>query len=155
MQDEQFIHYTKSPLYTISSTSKYLKRMILNYFSKKGMDLTPEEFLALDIIYLHPGICQRDLAKELLKDRAGAGRILDSLEAKGLVERFGTTKGNHPVKNMKLTEKGTETLQTAQEQVRPSVEKFREVFPQKDIDELNRILEKLKKVLSEHVETQI
>ncbi len=155
MNEEEIIHYTKSPFYQISSTAKYLKRMILNYFNKKGIDLTPEEFLAMDIIYLQEGICQRDLAKELLKDRASAGRIISSLETKGLIERFVTTKGNHLVRNMRLTEKGANMLQTAQEQIKPSVETFKEYFHEEDINELNRILEKLKNFLSEHVETQI
>lgn len=129
--------------------------MILNYFNKIGMNITPEEFLALDIIYLHPGICQRDLAKELLRDRACTGRILLSLESKGLVERFITTKGSHLVRNMKLTENGVTTLKKGQEQVRPSIEAFKELFPEEDIKELNRILDKLKSILEEHVETQI
>lgn len=155
MEEELYLHYTKSPFYQIGSTAKYLKRMIRNYFDKIKMDITPEEFLALDIIFLRSGICQRDLAKELLRDRACTGRILLSLESKGLVERFISTKGNHLVRNMKLTEAGTKTLITAQEQVKPFVEKFFELFSKEDIDELERILKKLKNILSENVETQI
>lgn len=46
------------------------------------MPVTPDEFYALDAIMLNEGICQRELAKLILKDRPNTGRILDSLEKK-------------------------------------------------------------------------
>ena len=150
-----FEHYSEGIFYQLELTAKYIKRLGLNYFNEMKMEVNPEEFLALDIIYLNPGICQRDLAKELLKDRAGTGRILFSLETKGLVERFITTKGNRLVRNMKLTEKGKEVLKKGQEKLIPSIIKIKEQFPREDADELKRILVKLRKILSDNVKTQI
>ncbi|MGN0015306.1 MAG: MarR family winged helix-turn-helix transcriptional regulator [Candidatus Gastranaerophilaceae bacterium] len=150
-----FEHYSEGVFYQIELTAKYIKRMGLNHFNQLNIDIGPEEFLALDIIYLNPGICQRDLAKKLLKDRAGTGRILLTLEAKGLVERFVSTKGNRLVRNMKLTPKGEEALKQSQEKLIPSIMKLKEIFPKEDCDELKRILEKLRKILSDNVETQI
>lgn len=150
-----FEHYTEGVFYQLEFTAKYIKRMGLNYFNQLPIDINPEEFLALDIIYLNPGICQRDLAKELLKDRAGTGRILLSLEAKGFVERYITTKGNRLVRNMKLTPQGEEALVKGQEILTPSIKKIKELFSKEDADELKRILEKLRKLLAENVKTQI
>lgn len=150
-----FEHYAEGVFYQLELTAKYIKRMGLNYFSKLPIDIGLEEFLALDIIYLNPGICQRDLAKELLKDRASTGRILLLLESKGFVERFVTTKGNRLVRNMKLTPKGEEALVKGQEIIAPSIVKIKELFSKEDADELKRILQKLRKILAENVETQI
>jgi len=152
---EVFEHYTESTFYAIELTSKYIKRMGLNYFNKINMEITPEEFLALDVIFLNPGMCQRDLAREILKDRAGTGRILLSLEAKGMVERFVTTKGNRLVRTMKLTDKGEETRKKCENTLTPSILKIREQFTDEDSRELKRILKKLRLIMAEHVETQI
>ena len=150
-----FENYAESPFYQISSTAKYIKKMIMNYFDQIGLDMTSEEFLALDIIYFNPGICQRDLAKELLRDRAGTGRVIVSLEAKGLVERFITTKGNHLVRNMKLTEYGENVLKQAQDKLSSIVDNITELFPPKEAEELKNMLDKLKKVIAEQVKTNI
>ncbi|MBQ2645275.1 hypothetical protein IJG14_06870 [bacterium] len=154
-KDNMFENYSETIFYQISLTARYQKLLILDYFSQIGLDMNPDEFLALDIISINPGICQRDLAKEILKDRAGTGRILLSLEAKGLVERFVTTKGNRLVRSMKLTETGEKALKKAQEKLMPSILKMKELFPQEDVDELKKMLNKIRSVLSEHVQTNI
>lgn len=148
-------HYTESIFYQIQLTARYIKIMGANHIDKIGLDLSSEELLALDIIYLNPGICQRDLAKELLKDRAGTGRVLLSLEAKQLVERFVTTKGKRLVRNMKLTQKGEDYLKLAHEKLIPSIEKLKKIFTEEEVSELKRMLDKLRHTLSLTVETQI
>ena len=98
LEEMNFEHYTQSIFYDLEFTTKYIKRMGYNFCNELNMCIGPEEVLALDIIYLTPGICQRDLAKKLLKDRAGTGRVLLQLESKGFVERFVDTKGNRLVR---------------------------------------------------------
>ncbi len=156
MENQEMLeHYTESTFYEIELTAKYIKRMALNYFNNVNMEATPEEFLAIDVILLNPGICQRDLAKKLLKDRAGTGRVLLSLEAKGFIDRFVTTKGNRLVRNMKVTPKGEEMLKIGVEKLAPSIMKTREQFTDEDSQELKRILRKLRRILAENVTTQI
>ena len=46
------------------------------------------------------------MAKLILKDRANTGKLLDTLEAKGLVKRELTVKNNRPVKIVSITENG-------------------------------------------------
>lgn len=148
-------HYTESIFYQLQLTARYVEIMGANRLNQLGFDMGPKELLALDIIYLNPGICQRDLAKQLLKDRAGTGRILLSLEAKGLIERFVTTKGNRLVRNMKLTEKGEAYLKKCQEKLMPSIQKAKKSFTEEDEKILKNILQKLRKIFSENIDTQI
>lgn len=54
--------------------------------------ISGECFAALDTISCNKGICQRDLAKLILKDRANTGRILNSLEEKGFIKRYKTQR---------------------------------------------------------------
>lgn len=148
-------HYTESLFYEFEFTAKYIKRMGYNYCNELDMGVSPEEVLALDIILLNPGICQRDLAKKLLKDRAGTGRVLLQLEAKGFVERFVDTKGNRLVRKMKLTPSGEEMLKMANAKIIPRVQKIKEKFSEENERQLKELLDKLRRILAENVHTQI
>ena len=81
------LHYTDSLNYELERTARALKLRGVQIFNALGIQITTEEFCALDIISCHDEICQRDLAKYLLKDRANTGRILNSLEEKNLITR--------------------------------------------------------------------
>lgn len=152
---DNFTHYTESIFYDIEFTAKYIKRMGYNYCNELNMEIGPEEVLALDIVYLNPGICQRDLAKKLLKDRAGTGRVLLQLEAKGFVERFVDTKGNRLVRKMKLTQRGEEMLKLATEKFTPLVKKIKQTFPLEKAEQLKKLLEEMRTILADNVKTQI
>lgn len=154
-QVEDFKHYTESIFYELEFTAKYIKRMGYNYCNELDMGVGPEETLALDIIYLNPGICQRDLAKKLLKDRAGTGRVLLQLEAKGFVERFVDTKGNRLVRKMKLTQSGVEMLKLVTEKFSPLAKKIKTDFSKEKGEQLKNLLSELRTILSENVKTQI
>ncbi len=155
LEEMNFEHYTQSIFYDLEFTTKYIKRMGYNFCNELDMGIGPEEVLALDIIYLNPGICQRDLAKKLLKDRAGTGRVLLQLEAKGFVERFVDTKGNRLVRKMKLTESGKDMLKLATNKIEPYVNKLKDAFSEEDKNQLKSLLDKFRRILAENVTTQI
>lgn len=155
LEEMNFEHYTQSIFYDLEFTTKYIKRMGYNFCNELNMCIGPEEVLALDIIYLNPGICQRDLAKKLLKDRAGTGRVLLQLESKGFVERFVDIKGNRLVRKMKLTESGKDMLKLATNKIEPYVKKIKEAFSEEDKNQLKNLLDKFRRILAENVTTQI
>ena len=80
--------FTESLAYEVKLTEKYSKMLGLQLFAKLGAPLSPEEFLALDVVSANPDICQRDLAKLIIKDRANTGRLLEALEKKGYKPRI-------------------------------------------------------------------
>ena len=114
------VHYTDSIYYELEQTSRLMKKITSQLFTKLEIDITMDEYAALDTISINAGICQRDLAKFILKDRANTGRILDSLEQKGFITRFIDTKNNRLVKKMGLTENGVRKIQ----QVNKKIEGF-------------------------------
>ena len=73
------LHYTDSIYYELEQTARLMKILTLQLFDKLKLNITPDEYFALDTVSVNAGICQRDLAKLLLKDRANTGRILESL----------------------------------------------------------------------------
>ena len=149
-------HFTDTVMYEIELTSKYIKHMSNELFKKLGFDITPEEYAALDTINVHQNICQRDLAKLILKDRAGTGRIIVSLEEKKLIERYADTKGNRLVRKMKITEKGINVLNSVYTIIKEvGLIPFEKYFSEDDRQNLKDILQKFRKVIAEHIEIKI
>ncbi len=103
-------HFTDSIYYELEKTARVLRLLGVQMFEKIDAGLGGDEHAALDTISCNPNICQRDLAKLILKDRANTGKIINSLEEKKLIERCIDTKNNRLVKKVKITEKGEETL---------------------------------------------
>ncbi len=146
-------HFTESMFYSLEQIARYLELHSHALFAQlSDGEITPEEFRTIDVIVCHPDICQRDLAKLILRDRVRTGRILDSLEAKKIIERFGDLKNKRLVKKMKLTEKGEKLFNELTEKIHPYIEALKEHFTQEQILELKKLLNALKKGLSEIVE---
>ena len=116
------LHYTDSIHYELEQTSRLMKKVTTQLFEKLEIGLSIDEYAALDTVSVNAGICQRDLAKLILKDRANTGRILDSLEQKGFITRFIDTKNNRLVKKMGITERGLKELDTINKKVKQYLE---------------------------------
>ena len=91
-------HYIDSIYYDVELTAYAMRMLGRQLFENLNLGITLAEHAALDTIFCNAGICQRDLAKLILTDRANTGRILDSLEEKGLITRFVDLKNNRLVK---------------------------------------------------------
>ena len=98
--------FSQSVFYKISQLSIYIEKLAQNFFEIRNVDISHDEFSALNLILNHPNICQRDLAKLILRDRVRTGRILNSLEDKGYVKRTNTTKNNRLVRLVSITKAG-------------------------------------------------
>ncbi len=154
-KDVKLKHYTESIYYEIELTARYGRFLGAQLFDKLGIELSPIEYSALDTISCHSGICQRDLARLILKDRANTGRILDSLEKRGLIERFGDTKNNRLVRMIKITPEGIEMLKHITALLKPALEKAVDSISEDEIEEMRLSLKNLRDVFSNIVETQI
>ncbi|MCQ2754394.1 MAG: MarR family transcriptional regulator [bacterium] len=144
-----------SIFYEIDLTAKYCKMLGTQVFEKFETDVSVEEFAVLDTLLCNPGICQRDLAKIILKDRANTGKIIDNLEKKGLVKRILSIKNNRPVKLTELTEDGIKKAEEVSKNVRPHLALIQEKVIGTDIGQVSELLKKFRQVLSESVDIQI
>lgn len=110
-------HYTQSIHYELEQTARLMKILGVQLFERLNVELSLDEYAALDTISLYENICQRDLAKLILKDRASTGRILNSLENKSLIQRLIDTKNNRLVKKVSILEEGKKKLRDINDKI--------------------------------------
>lgn len=148
-------HYTDSIYYDIELTARIMKLLGTQVFENLKIGITPEEHAALDTIFCHPEICQRDLAKLILKDRANTGRILHSLESKNLITRSIDMKNNRLIKKMIITDEGNKKLEETNDKVKLHLQNVSCKFKEEEIDKLQETLRAFRKNLEELVNMNI
>ena len=111
-------HYTDTLFYQIELTAKYCKLLGTQVFEQYNTGISLEEYTVLDTVISQADLCQRDLAKLILKDRANTGKLLDGLEKKGLIVRKLSVKNNRPVKIIEITSEGRKKTEEAAKKIR-------------------------------------
>lgn len=134
-------------------TAKVMRMMAVQFFEKLNNGLIPDEYVVLDIIACNENICQRDLARLILKNRANTGRIVESLEKKGYINRVADTKNNRLVRKLNLTEIGHKMVDDITKKIQIQLEETDNLISTEEIGKLKdgirafRVsLEKLTKV---------
>ena len=149
------IHYTDTIHYELEQTAKLMRMLTHQLFEKLGIDMSFEECTALDVISTNKGICQRDLAKKIIKDRANTGRIILSLERKGLIKRFMDLKNNRIVKKIEINSKGKIILENIQKKIKSHLESVTLTIPSEELDKIRNILKVFRLNLEKVVEMNI
>ena len=155
MTDNGIGHYTDSIHYELERTSRLMNMLTNQLFKKLELSITFDEYIALDTVSINAGICQRDLAKLILKDRANTGRILNELEQKGFITRFIDTKNNRLVKKMGITETGLQELNSINNKIKTYLSGVTKRIPPEDVDKVRDILRAFRLELDKIVETNI
>ncbi len=147
--------FSKTVFYKIDQLSTYIHTLGKNFFEIRNLNLTSDEFAALNFIINNPNICQRDLAKLMIRDRVRTGRILTSLEDKGYIERINDTKNNRLVRRLKITKKGSKLYNEQFNIMSQVFEKILDKFSEEKMADLTEYLNQLETALSEVVEFNI
>ena len=155
MTDNGIGHYTDSIHYELEQTSRLMNMLTNQLFKKLELSITFDEYIALDTVSINAGICQRDLAKLILKDRANTGRILNELEQKGFITRFIDTKNNRLVKKMGITETGLQELNSINNKIKTYLSGVTKRITPEDVDKVRDILRAFRLELDKIVETNI
>ena len=132
----------------MEQTVVYLKLKGAQFFAQLDLGLTIDQYIILESIYKNSNICQRDLAKLILKDRSNTSRMLNNLEEKGFIDRFVDTKGNRLVKKIHITEKGKAVIEKNQELLTNAFKHVFEDIPEHEFEKMSELLDKLKLSLS-------
>ena len=148
-------HYTDTLNYELEKTARVMRILGIQLMEKLKIDLMLDEYVALDIVSCHQGICQRDLAKLIIKDRANTGRILNSLEEKGLITRFVDTKNNRLVRKMAITEKGYKVLISINKKIESYIAETKRIVSEDELDALYSSLKKVREKFEEMIEFKI
>ena len=100
-------HCINSLFYKIEQTARACHAFCDSYFDEYAQgEISFDEFIILDTIICNPDICQRDLAKLILKGTSHLSKILNTLEKRELIERPVSKKGNRVVRKIIITENG-------------------------------------------------
>ena len=148
-------HFRDTIFYQIELTARYCKLLGAQVFELFNVGLSVEEFAILDTLSVMNGLCQRDLAKLILKDRANTGKLLDGLEKKGLVTRILSMKNNRPVKLIEITNEGKELAEDAAKKIRPHYSEIKKQINNSDIAKVGDLLTELRRILDETLKIQI
>ena len=148
-------HFTETIFYQIELTARYTKMLGIQLFGKLGVGLTIEEFSTLDTVSANEELCQRDLAKLILKDRANTGKLLDSLETKGLIKRDLAVKNNRPVKIVKITEEGKKVYNETYAKLTPHHKIVEEKIANTDLEKVGELLRDLREILEDTIDIGI
>ena len=155
MNEKLIKHYTDSVYYDLEQTAKYCRAFGVQVLGKYYTDFSFEELTLLDTIECNPGVCQRDLAKLILRDRANTGRALETLEKKGLIKRFNDTKNNRLVRKVELTDKGKAELAKASQKLEPAYGEFTSILKEEDVITLKKLLKNIRENIQQVVNLQI
>ena len=148
-------HFRNTIFYQIELTARYCKLLGAQVFEQFNIGISIEEYTILDTLLMQQELCQRDLAKLILKDRANTGKLLDSLEKKGLVERKLSVKNNRPVKLIEITKEGIKQAEEAAAKIRPQYMAIKEQIDNSDIAKVGELLTELRTILNESLKIQI
>ena len=107
--------------YLLERTSRMVKLNYSQTFKQHGFDVTPEQWVLLENLYLDDGQTQNDLASGSFKDAPTVSRILNILETKGYLIRESRT-GDKRIRQVQLTPKGKELVIS----MKPMVDVLRE-----------------------------
>lgn len=155
MADKGLEHYTDSINYELEQTSRLMNMLTNQLFKKLELNISLDEYITLDTVSINAGICQRDLAKLILKDRANTGRILNGLERKGFITRFIDTKNNRLVKKMGITETGLQELDGINNKIKTYLNGVTKRIPPEDMQRVQTVLKEFRFELEKVVETNI
>lgn len=149
------LHYTNSIHYELEQTAKLMRILTAQLFEKLEIRISQDEYAALDTISINPGICQRDLAKLIIKDRANTGRILNYLEEKNLVTRVIDTKDNRLVKKLEITQDGIKELNSINIKIKSYMDNVTKKIAPEEVDRVQEILRGFRLDLEKVVEMNI
>lgn len=106
---------------------------IIKYFAKElsrnDINLTPEQYLVMDILWDADVMSQQSIADIIQKDKNSVTKFIDSLEKKGLVYRV-VNKEDRRVNNIMVSEEGkklkTKTTEVAIKMMRNVLNNIKE-----------------------------
>ena len=82
-----------------------IKKRFFDDLQNNGINVTPEQYLVLDILWENQPLSQQKIADMIQKDKNSVTKIIDSLEKKNLVSRI-VDKNDRRINIIECTEQG-------------------------------------------------
>ena len=108
----------------------------------KGLEITPVQYMALVAIRDRPGLEQQAIADLIAIDRSSAGRVLQFLEERGLIQRV-TPANNRRTKQAVVTPAGMRLVNAGAKPIRRAEARILQVLNGKEEQQFMQLLVKL------------
>ncbi len=82
-----------------------IKKNFFDELQANGINVTPEQYLVLDILWEQQSLSQQNIADIIQKDKNSVTKIIDSLEKKSLVTRV-VDENDRRINKIELTDEG-------------------------------------------------
>lgn len=89
----------------VNILNSMIKKCFFDDLQNNGINVTPEQYLVLDILWENQPLSQQKIADMIQKDKNSVTKIIDSLEKKNLVRRI-VDKNDRRINIIELTEEG-------------------------------------------------
>jgi DNA-binding MarR family transcriptional regulator len=128
--------------YRVEVTERLLKREWIKLFRKKGIDITPNQWVILYRVNEEEGLTQVEISKRTFKDTANITHIIDLLVKKGFVERVAVESDRRAFK-VYLTEKGRSMMEIVPNLVASNIERATQGISKKELEIAKNVLKKI------------
>lgn len=147
--------FKKSSTYQIDYTAHFNKTFVRKFHKMyMNSEISPDEFLILELLNCKPNISQISMGKCLFKGKAHIGKILNEMQEKGLITRSINKKNNAPINT--VTSKGKKIFEHDADTVRKIiVPKMDEEFTQEEIDKFISYLKRFRKVANSIIDVKL
>lgn len=125
---------------------------LIKYFAKEltrnGINLTPEQYLVMDILWDAEVMSQQAIADIIQKDKNSVTKFIDSLEKKGLVYRQ-VNKTDRRVNNIVVSEEGMKLKAKTTEVAIGMMRNVLKNIKEEDLMVLDKVMNQIKENIDE------
>lgn len=135
--------------YQLSYTENLHRKLLNKKFSINKLDITPEQFIILDLLTEHStGISMQKISEKIHRDNSAITRSIDILEKKNLVSRVNAEKDRRK-KIILITEQGIKLLHNAKDIAKQYAKEVAKGLTEKQLNDLFTILKIIQKNINE------
>lgn len=120
-----------------------IKKCFIDRLQQNGINVTPEQYLVLDILWEKRSLSQQNIADLIQKDKNSVTKIIDSLEKKNLVNRVVDPKDRR-INKIELTKEGLALEKITTEVAINFMNDTVKDIDGQDLDKLVEVMRKLK-----------
>ena len=120
-----------------------IKKRFFDDLQKNGIDVTPEQYLVLDILWDNQPLSQQKIADMIQKDKNSVTKIIDSLEKKNLVSRI-VDKNDRRINIIELTKEGRDLEKIATEVAIKFMNDTIQDIDKQDLDTFVKVMRQMK-----------
>jgi len=125
-----------------------LKQYTASLIRKNGINLTPEQFLTMDVLWNQGAMSQTALSEAMQKDKNSITKLVDALEAKGLVVR-NRDKIDRRSNTITLTQKAEQMKESTKQFGVSMLDKMLETIDEKELRSFLATLKKITNAMDE------